>query len=152
MKLSHFVRILAVVTILSGYTVWSLAVRQPRAPVGEGAPTSVPLLRLEEAHALWKDPATLFLDVRSDIDYDVGHIAGAIHFPEIEFEKRFPELKDRLQRAKNIVVYCKSTDCGLSLWAAIRLRNEGLTQTRIFPTGYNDWVNRGLPVDRNTQQ
>src|SRR5262249_50638955 len=107
--------------------------------------TNIPLIRLAEAESLWHDSSTLFVDVRPAFDYEVGHIAGAVHMPEPDFERLFPELKPRLERARAIVVYCKSTDCGLSLWAAIRLRNEGLTQTRIFPGGWNEWHTNGLP-------
>jgi rhodanese-related sulfurtransferase len=54
----------------------------------------------------------------------------------------------KLERARTIIVYCKSVDCGKSLWAAIRLRNAGFTQTKIFPEGWNEWVNNGLPTAR----
>ncbi len=47
-----------------------------------------------------------------------------------------------------MVVYCKSVDCGKSLWAALRLRQHGLAQTRIYPGGWNEWSNRGLPAVR----
>ena len=108
----------------------------------------IPLIRLDRAKELREESSTLFLDVRSEIDYQFGHIPGAVSLPEGEFEARFPTLQDRLRRARTVVVYCKSPDCGLSLWAAIRLRNEGLTQVVIYPGGWNDWFNRGLPVAR----
>ena len=57
-------------------------------------------------------------------------------------------LKPKLERARAIVVYCGSADCGKSLWVALRLRDEGLTQTRIYPAGWNEWYLRGLPSHR----
>ena len=53
------------------------------------------------------------------------------------------------EQAAAIVVYCQSSDCGKSLWTAIRLRNEGLTQTRIYPEGWNEWSANGLPAARS---
>jgi rhodanese-related sulfurtransferase len=149
MRWSKILQILAISLALSAYSAYTLAVR-PRdlvPPSGEVVrDTSIPLVRLAEAESLWHDSSTIFIDVRPASDYDFGHIAGAVHLPEPEFEQRFPNLKPRLEGAQAIVVYCKSPDCGLSLWAAIRLRNEGLMQTRIFPGGWNEWYNNGLPT------
>lgn len=149
MRWSKVLQILAISLALSAYSAWTLAVRQrdPVPPGGEVVKdTAIPLVRLAEAESLWHDSSTIFVDVRPSTDYEFGHIAGAVHLPEPEFEQRFPALKPRLERAQAIVVYCKSTDCGLSLWAAIRLRNEGLMQTRIYPGGWNEWYNNGQPI------
>ncbi|MFL5241731.1 MAG: rhodanese-like domain-containing protein [Gemmataceae bacterium] len=147
MKWHNFLLIFAATGALSGYAAWLQAERHQTAPTfSEFASTSIPLIRKDAAEELWHDPATLFLDVRSSIDYDFGHIAGAISLPEEDFEKGFPDLKPRLERARVIVVYCKSLDCGKSLWAAIRLRNEGFTNVQIYPAGWNEWVTSELPT------
>jgi rhodanese-related sulfurtransferase len=148
MKLGNFLLIFAVSAAVSGYTAWALPGKGPAPTVGDLAEpaTPLPLIRLAEARRLWQEPQTLFVDVRPSSDYAFGHIRGAVSMPEEEFEQRFPDLKPRLERAEVIVVYCKSTDCGKSLWAAIRLRNEGLTQTRIYPGGWNEWSVNGLPA------
>jgi len=155
-KLTNFARILAVCFALSAYSSWSLAVRERQRKEAErssaDAVVGIPLLRLPDAEGLWRDRSTLFVDVRSSIDYDYGHIAGAISLPEEEFEQRFPELKPRLERAGTIVVYCKSVDCGKSLWSALRLRDAGLRQTRIYPHGWNEWYNHGLPIVRSAER
>jgi rhodanese-related sulfurtransferase len=147
MRMSNFLRILAVTLALSGYSAWSLAQRhQPTINLADDhSPNAIPLLRLSEVEKLWHEPSTIFLDVRSATDYEFGHIPGAILLPEEEFEQKFPELKSRLERARVIVVYCKSVDCGKSLWAAIRLRNEGLQQAAIYPAGWNEWYLHRLP-------
>jgi len=150
LKLGNIARILAVCLVLSAYSCWSLAVRQREhkgsEPSDQTSVAGIPLLRLSAAEALWHDRGTLFVDVRSAQDYDFGHIAGAVSLPEEEFEQRFPELKPRLERAGTIVVYCKSVDCGKSLWGALRLRDAGLLQTKIYPYGWNEWYNNDLPI------
>jgi rhodanese-related sulfurtransferase len=150
LKLANFARILAICLALSAYSSWSLAVRErerqrPEPPHAESV-ADIPLVRLGEAQALWREPSTLFVDVRSAADYDFGHIAGAISLPWEEFERHFPELKPRLEGAKALVVYCKSVDCGKSLWSAMSLRNAGLRQAKIYPDGWNEWYKRGLPI------
>lgn len=150
MKLGNFARILAVSLALSGYSAWVAHIRVPNAESTIRATRSevagIPLVRLAEAEALWRQSSTLFVDVRSRTDYEFGHIAGAIHLPGEEFENRYPELKPRLEHAQAIVVYCKSEDCGKSLWTAIRLHQANLTQTKIYPEGWNEWYLRGLPI------
>jgi rhodanese-related sulfurtransferase len=138
--------ILAISGALSGYSTWSLAEREKaRASRPAEATGGIPLIRLAEAQALWEDPTTLYLDVRSAGDYDAGHIPGALHLPEETVEERLIFLRPRLERATAIVVYCSSVDCGKSLWTAIHLRNAGFKQTRIYPAGWNEWFNSGLP-------
>jgi adenylate cyclase len=144
-KLLH---ILLLTLALAAYAAWlcSERARAPTPPQAVAA-TAIPLLRTAEAHDLWQQDATLFVDVRTAAEFAEGHIAGAISCPEEEFEQRSPALMPRLERARAIVVYCKSIDCGKSLWAAIRLRGEGLTQTRIYPAGWYDWTRHELPVN-----
>lgn len=147
MQTRKFVYILGLSAVLALYSAWLPASHRPSIPTGPVG-NEIPLIRLDRAKELWQDSSTLFLDVRSETDYPFGHIPGAVSLPESDFEGQFPALRERIRRAGTVVVYCKSPDCGLSLWAAIRLRNEGLTQVVIYPGGYNDWFNRGLPVAR----
>jgi rhodanese-related sulfurtransferase len=147
MRITNFIRILLIALALAGYSAWLQAKKDRAAGNGPETPHNViPLIRLAEAEALWHEPTTVFVDVRSSTDYEFGHITGAINLPEPEFEQRFPDLKPRLERARVIVVYCKSVDCGASLWATLRLRNEGLMQAKIYPAGWNEWDNHGLPA------
>lgn len=153
MKPRNFVHILAVALALSGYSAWSLAARQEGGrgelpadfPVATYPLFQVPLLRLDDARALWRRDTTLFLDVRAPFDYQCGHIAGAVNLPEAEIDKRFPALKDRLERAEAVVLYCSSPDCAKSYWSALWLHNKGLKRLHIYPAGWNEWINRGLP-------
>lgn len=144
MSAAKLLHLLLVTCALAGYAAYLRAERGER-PAPEAAPTdAIPLVRAAEAEELWQQDGTLFVDVRSAADFADGHIAGAVSLPEEDFEQRFPALRSRLERASAIVVYCKSEDCGKSLWAAIRLRNAGLTQTRIYPAGWYDWKRHGL--------
>jgi rhodanese-related sulfurtransferase len=148
MKAANFLRILAVSLALSGYSAWSLTTRdrQPfEPPRGQRMAADIPLINRDQAESLWRQGGTLFVDVRSSADYQFGHIRGAVSLPYEELDLRMPELKGRLSRARTIVVYCKSIDCGKSLWGALRLRQEGLDQTVIYPEGWNEWVDADLP-------
>jgi rhodanese-related sulfurtransferase len=154
MKPANFVRILALSLALAAYSAWVLSARPRPASPSSAEPWAVadiPLLHDDEAEALWHERSTLFVDVRSAADYEVGHVAGAVSLPYEDFEAALPPLLSRCEQAGAVVVYCKSVDCGKSLWAAIRLRQHGLTQTKIYPGGWNDWFNRGRPVGRSVR-
>jgi rhodanese-related sulfurtransferase len=145
----NFLRILLASVALAAYSSWSLAVREKdkdgALPVSSSEVAGIPLLNLAEAKTLWSEAGTLFVDVRSPVDYAYGHIEGAISIPYEEFEELLSKNKPQLRQARAIVVYCKSKDCGKSLWAAIRLHQQGLTQTRIYPNGWNEWDTNRLP-------
>jgi rhodanese-related sulfurtransferase len=150
LKPTNFIRLFLLATALAGYAHYCQRSRSHTAELPDPATVvGIPLLRMAEAEALWHEPGTLFLDVRSTSDFEFGHIAGAINIPEERLEKQFPAFRERLASARAIVVYCKSEDCGKSLWAAIRLRNEGLMQTKIYPAGWNQWSTSDLPVSRS---
>jgi rhodanese-related sulfurtransferase len=154
-KLGVFCKIFVLIAALAGYSSWLMAMRgrqQSDLPLPAGQEIAgIPLIALDQARALWQEPATLFLDVRSAADYEVGHIAGAINLPDEEFAQRFAGFRPRFERARTIVVYCKSKDCGKSLWTALRLRNEGLLQTRIYPYGWNEWYLADQPIARGSR-
>lgn len=154
MSLWKLSQILLLALALGAYSAWlrSEQVERPAAS-GQSIPaTDIALLCVVEAKALWAQSSTLFVDSRSTADYSFGHIAGAISFPEEDFDNRFPELEPKLQHAKAIVVYCKSADCGSSFWLALRLRQKGLSQVRIYQGGWNDWYLQGLPTAGNGNQ
>ena len=152
-SLFNILGIAALVALTAGYANWARGSRPVEPPTDDARPsvpsTEIPLLRLAEAKALWRLPTTLFLDVRSRIDYDFGHIAGALSMPD-DSEATLKELEARLQQAEAIVVYCGSRDCGKSLWAAIRLRQAGWTRTNIYPAGWNEWITNELPATVNS--
>ena len=141
MRATNFLLIVLIAAALAAYSAWAESERVVRS-----SPTGIPLVHRAEAEALWHEPTTLFLDVRPMTDYWVGHIKAAVALPYEEMDRRLPELKPRLERARTLVVYCKSVDCGKSLWAAIELRNAGLSNVVIYPNGWHDWVDAGLPA------
>lgn len=148
MTLSKFIHILAVTLALSAYGAWLRAERGVQMQGATPMVGDILLYRLPEVEALWHDPSALFVDSRTSIDYAYGHIAGALELSENEFDQRFPSLRPRLEKARTIIVYCASRHCAHALRVAMRLREEGLGQTQIYPAGWNEWFERQLPIER----
>ncbi len=75
----------------------------------------------------------VLLDVRTDKDYDQGHIPGAVHVPLADIGERVKKLK----KDKDIVVYCRSGN--QSIWAIKRLMGMGYKNLYNLKGGYSAW-------------
>jgi len=89
------------------------------------------------------DKDYLFIDVRSEGEYNIGHIEGAINILVSEIDKRLSEIpKDKL-----IIVYCNGSSCSRSSTAAtILIENEYSQIYRIGGKGIIEWIEKGYPV------
>jgi rhodanese-related sulfurtransferase len=75
----------------------------------------------------------VLLDVRSDREYEQGHIPGAVHVPLSDIGDRVKKLK----KDKEVVVYCRSGN--QSIWAIKRLMGMGYKNLYNLKGGYNAW-------------
>ena len=65
----------------------------------------------------------IWVDARSEEEFEAGHYSGAIHIDESDWDSGLVVLMDRwLETPRPIVVYCGSEDCGSSRRLADRLR------------------------------
>lgn len=118
------------------------AFHAPLSPAGLAAPTAPERMGLaatdisaEAAHDLWCANAdVLFLDVRTAMEYNAGHIEGALNMPwpsEImAFHAQLPN--------KMIIVYCASG--GRSASASAYLTNAGHSDIFNMLGGYSAWL------------
>jgi rhodanese-related sulfurtransferase/DNA-binding transcriptional ArsR family regulator len=67
-------------------------------------------------------PSATVLDVRPRLEYDAGHVPGAVSIPLDELEARHVELDPDGE----VVVYCRGEFCRMAREAAILLRAKGL--------------------------
>ena len=70
------------------------------------AQANVPTISSSEAIECLSDTNYQFIDVRTDSEYDSGHIQNSIHIPLHEIQDRMSEI-DSLKN-KNIIAYCRS--------------------------------------------
>ena len=102
------------------------------APQAAEKPRSV--ITGEEAKArLEANPDAILLDVRTQEEYDQGHIPGAVCFPN---EDILPELPLPFEKDAEILVYCHSGR--RSAEAAEKLKHMGYTNVSDFG-GIQDW-------------
>jgi len=114
---------------------------------------TVPEIGAEEAKArLDRGEVDLIVDVREPLEWDAGHIPGALHAPRgmIEWlaDPSYANHKPQLAgaREKSVVIQCASG--GRSLLAAQSLQRLGFKNISSMAGGFNDWSAKGLPVEK----
>ena len=103
--------------------------------------SETPTVSLREAAELLARDA-LFLDVREQGEWDLGHVPEALHIPFGVLEDRVSdELPDR---EREVVVYCAHGR--RSLAALATLRALGYERSRHLSDGFEEWEKSGYPV------
>jgi rhodanese-related sulfurtransferase len=85
----------------------------------------------------------LLVDVRPTLEYESGHLPGAISIPIEQLAKRLTTLpKDR-----RIVVYCRGAYCQFADRAVSILRRKGFDAVRL-EGGWPEWSAEGRPTTK----
>ncbi len=92
-----------------------------------------------------RDGLVTILDVRPPDEFKAGHLPGAVNIPLADLETRLVEL----DRAREIVAYCRGAYCILSFEAVAALRRRGFAARRLRD-GFPEWKATGLPVSQAT--
>lgn len=90
---------------------------------------------------------TLFVDARSNDDYNEGHIKGAISLPVGEFDERVGNLLDNYSPDQSIITYCSGRTCEDSHRLAQMLIDLGYENVSIMIDGFPGWKENGYPVE-----
>jgi rhodanese-related sulfurtransferase len=90
----------------------------------------------------------LILDARPSEDYAEAHIPGALSLPANDFDSRFPEVSDSIERATRIIVYCSGVECSDSIEVAGRLSEFRFRNISVFEQGFRAWAGSGLPTEQ----
>ncbi|MEZ4667729.1 MAG: metalloregulator ArsR/SmtB family transcription factor [Anaerolineae bacterium] len=97
---------------------------------------------LNELLSRLSEPGLVILDVRPELEYAQGHIAGARSIPIDELQERLYELP----HDQEIVAYCRGTYCVFADEAVELLSAKGY-QARRMQQGYPDWQLAHLPTE-----
>jgi rhodanese-related sulfurtransferase len=104
-------------------------------------------ISLDEAENLFFTHAAVFIDARSEEDYERGHIQNARCLPWQEVDLRFMGVTEALDPEMPIVTYCDGEKCESSHNLALFLRDAGFLNTRVLVNGWTLWQQAGLPVE-----
>jgi len=85
----------------------------------------------------------VLLDVRPEVEYQAGHLPGAISIPLDELERRL----DELTKSKTIVAYCRGPYCVFADEAVGLLTANGRKAARL-EEGVAEWQLAGRALER----
>ncbi|MDO8733250.1 MAG: metalloregulator ArsR/SmtB family transcription factor [Actinomycetota bacterium] len=83
----------------------------------------------------------LVVDVRPRLEFEAGHLPGALNIPLEDLAGRISEL----DQSTAVVAYCRGPYCVLSAQAVAQLRRAGLDAQRL-DGGPLEWDAAGLPL------
>lgn len=91
------------------------------------------------------DQGAIFIDVRNDQEWGIGHIDGAIH---LDFQRDFSKLygANGITRHTPLVIYCNSSNCLRSAYASAVSVYWGFSEVYYFRSGYFSWMLEDFPV------
>lgn len=108
------------------------------------AVTGAKTVNVNEAMSLYESGA-VFIDVRSDEEWAIGHIDGAIH---LDFKRDFEKLYYANGQTKGlpIVIYCNGDNCLRGAYASAISVLWGYSQVYYFRSGYFAWLLADYPL------
>jgi len=88
----------------------------------------------------------LFVDSRPRVQYERGHIEGAVNLPWEALEKYYDPLQPVLKSKPALVVYCDGAACDSSHNLAKKLIQKGFPEVYVFFGGWEEWKEMDLPI------
>ena len=115
---------------------------------GEVSPTEIAGATTIDAAAAktMLDRGVPFVDVRSDEDWSLGYIPGAVH---LDSDDAFGEesLIAVASKDQAVVIYCMGPRCLRSSQASAKAVSWGFTRVRYFREGFPAWTAAGYPFE-----
>jgi rhodanese-related sulfurtransferase len=99
------------------------------------------------AKSIFDKGDALYVDARSQNDYENGHIPGAVSLPMGQFEAEIEFFLNRYPPEQPIVTYCSGRTCEDSHILAQALSDVGFINVRIFIDGFPSWEAQGYPIE-----
>ncbi|MCF7824980.1 MAG: hypothetical protein K9N35_12525 [Candidatus Marinimicrobia bacterium] len=101
-------------------------------------------IKLPAAFSAHQNGGAIFLDARSEDDFQTGHIQGAVNIPVHAFVDSLPYL-EKLAPDTRLITYCDGADCNASIELAFDLKMMGFSNVAFFFGGWQEWQQAGYP-------
>lgn len=122
---------------------------QPQSPIrieytkAKEASEEAPRISKEEAEKLFKEGKAVFVDVRTEHTYSVGHIKGALNIPGSQLAMRITEIPAK----KKIITYCACHAEETAGLAVAILKAHGIKNAAALKGGWLEWRDSHYPVE-----
>jgi rhodanese-related sulfurtransferase len=107
--------------------------------------TQFPRISQAEAMQLYKDGKAVFVDVRSNAQFCLGHVKGALNIPGSQLVSRFEEVARLFETGprKTVITYCACSAEQSSGRAAGELIAHGVKNVFALKGGWAEWQEQG---------
>jgi len=145
---------LGVIALSAALAFGANALRPDGLPLVHAAQSAVQLdksggeINIKDAALLFISGRAVFLDARSQLEFELGHIQGAFWLPPREFAAQFQDIKPLLAGKEAVITYCDGPDCPLSAALAKHLRGAGVKNVFVLKDGWALWQAERLPVSK----
>lgn len=102
---------------------------------------SFPRISYADALKLYKEDKAVFIDVRSNQQFTLGHIKGALSIPGSQLVKRWAEVPAQ----KTYIMYCACDAEQSSGRAAATMIAHGVKNVWALKGGWDEWKSQGGP-------
>jgi len=107
----------------------------------------VKTLELAQAYQTWQEKKALFVDARKAEEYQELHVQGAVNVPPETWAELPSSELIKMDRARELVVYCSQESCDDALKLAKKLKAAGFNRVLAFTGGFRAWDEAGYPAD-----
>ena len=104
-------------------------------------------LDLAQAYQTWQEKRALFVDARKAEEYQELHVQGAVNVPPETWGQLSSSELMKMDRTRELVVYCSQESCDDALKLAKKLRAAGFARVMAFTGGFRAWDEAGYPAD-----
>lgn len=89
------------------------------------------------------------IDARSEMDFAMGHIPGAMSFPSGLEGDDFAAKAAMVSHNFPVLIYCDGLACGKSLIVAQKLLGMGFRYVLVYTEGIDGWLGAGMDLEVN---
>ncbi len=99
------------------------------------------------AKEIFDNSNVLFVDARSQDNYEDGHLPGAVSLPVGQFDEQIESFLNQHSPDTPIVTYCSGRTCEDSHNLAQLFSDVGFTNVSVFIDGFPGWEAQGYPIE-----
>lgn len=97
-----------------------------------------------------KNANAIIIDARPMKKYQSAHIPSSLALPDSKFDKMYARLLSKVNKSKEIIVYCGGYKCAKSPKVANMLMKKGHTDVKVYAAGMPEWSKKNYSeIDTN---
>jgi len=89
-----------------------------------------------------KKASAIVLDARPFKKYQIEHIPSSLALPDTKFNKMYGEVLGKVDKSKELIIYCGGFKCVKSPKVAVMLLKKGHTNVKIYAAGMPEWKSK----------